>query len=98
MLAASRDFLVVRTSWLFGEGKNFVATILSRAQDSQGPQDQPQVDASEKLRVVDDQRGRPTYAEDLAQAIHELVDRDARGLFHLANDGVASWWELAEPA
>jgi dTDP-4-dehydrorhamnose 3,5-epimerase len=46
--------------------------------------------------VVDDQRGRPTYAEDLAAGIRGLVERGARGLYHLAGGGEATtWWELA---
>ena len=47
------------------------------------------------MRVVDDQYGRPTSAHDLAGAIVYLVERGARGLYHVANREVASWWELA---
>lgn len=83
------DALVVRTSWVFGRGRNFIAAILAQAEarrrgEAEGP-----------LRVVDDQRGRPTYAEDLARGIRELVAAGARGLYHLAGGGVATWWELA---
>jgi dTDP-4-dehydrorhamnose reductase len=45
--------------------------------------------------VVDDQYGRPTYAHDLAEAILFLVERGAQGIYHVANHGVATWWELA---
>jgi dTDP-4-dehydrorhamnose reductase len=45
--------------------------------------------------VVDDQHGRPTYAEDLAGAIIALLERGARGLYHVSNAGVATWWDLA---
>ncbi len=87
--AAHPEALIVRTSWVFGQGRNFIGAILGqigarRRGEAQGP-----------LRVVSDQRGRPTYAVDLARGILELVQRDARGLVHLANDGECSWWELA---
>jgi dTDP-4-dehydrorhamnose reductase len=88
-LAASPAFLVVRTSWLFGRGRNFIASVCRRAAElrrtpGQGP-----------LRVVEDQIGSPTYAEDLAAGLIELVERGARGLYHLANRGAASRFELA---
>jgi dTDP-4-dehydrorhamnose reductase len=89
VMAADDSALVLRTSWVFGHGRNFLAAILDQARlrrrgEVQGP-----------LRVVDDQRGRPTYAVDLAQALVALVGRGARGLYHVANRGDASWWELA---
>ncbi len=80
---------MVRTSWVFGEGRNFLAAILAQARARKaGGETGP-------LRVVDDQQGRPTYAVDLAQGLRELVEARARGLYHLANADVASWWELA---
>ncbi len=86
---ASDEFLVVRTSWVFGDGRNFIAAILDQARLRRDGR------ASGPLRVVDDQRGRPTYAVDLARGIRELLEGGARGLFHLANEGVATWWDLA---
>ena len=87
--AADPDALVVRTSWVFGHGRNFLGAILDQARlrrrgEAEGP-----------LRVVDDQRGRPTYAVDLAEALTRLVGREARGLYHVANREEASWWDLA---
>jgi dTDP-4-dehydrorhamnose reductase len=87
--AVSDDFLVVRTSWVFGEGRNFIAAILSQGRARRDGS------ASGPLTVVDDQHGRPTYAEDLAGAIVALLEREARGLYHVANAGVATWWDLA---
>jgi dTDP-4-dehydrorhamnose reductase len=89
VLAAAPSNLVVRTSWLFGRGRNFLAAILAQAEASrrgglQGP-----------LRVVDDQRGRPTWAVDLAAGLLRLVDRRATGLYHVAGGGIASWWDVA---
>jgi dTDP-4-dehydrorhamnose reductase len=83
VLGASDRFLVVRASWVFGRGRNFVAAILARAR------------TGEALRVVDDQIGRPTYAADLAEGILGLLEAGASGLFHLANRDVASWWDVA---
>lgn len=89
VLEASGAFLVVRTSWVFGDGRNFIAAVLSQAAERRAGR------ASGPLSVVDDQRGRPTYAVDLAQAIRELVERGAHGLYHVANRGIATWWDLA---
>jgi dTDP-4-dehydrorhamnose reductase len=89
VLAASPSSLVVRTSWVFGRGRNFPAAILDQAAKRRSGE------ASGPLRVVDDQRGRPTYAVDLAAGIWGLVEVGAVGLYHVANEGVATWWELA---
>jgi dTDP-4-dehydrorhamnose reductase len=76
--------LVVRTSWLFGrEGNNFVKTIMRLAQE------RPVLD------VVADQRGCPTYAEDLAQALQQLALSDMQGICHVTNGGHCSWYEFA---
>lgn len=90
--AALPAALIVRTSWLFGPGRNFIATMLGFAQKRRAEAD------ALPLRVVDDQFGSPTYAEDLAGWILQLVERNARGLYHLTNRGVATWWEVAREA
>src|SRR2546426_580518 len=74
VLAASDEFLVVRTSWVFGKGRNFIAAVLGQAAARRAGS------ASGPLRVVDDQTGRPTYAVDLAEAIARLVSVGARGV------------------
>lgn len=90
--AVAPDSLIVRTSWVYGRGRNFVAAMLEQARRVRaGELDPP-------LRVVDDQRGRPTHAGDLAQGLRGLVERGARGLYHLAGGGEASWWDLARAA
>jgi len=89
VLGAAPIHLVVRTSWLFGRGRNFLAAILEQAHARRRGA------ASGPLRVVDDQRGRPTWAVDLAGGILQLVDRRAGGLYHVAGGGIASWWEVA---
>lgn len=87
--AVSDRFLVVRTSWVFGRGRNFLAAILEQARQRRAGE------ATGPLRVVADQRGRPTHAGDLATALRTLVEADARGLYHVANAGEATWWDLA---
>ena len=87
--AAMADALIVRTSWVFGPGKNFVLAILRQAAlrrrgEVAGP-----------LTVVDDQRGAPTYAADLADGIIRLCGADARGLYHLSNAGAITWRDFA---
>lgn len=78
------ECLIVRTSWLFGVGgKCFPDTILRLAQS------RPAID------VVDDQRGCPTYAVDLARAIIALCRKNARGIVHVTNRGDCTWFEFA---
>ncbi|MGO9124952.1 MAG: dTDP-4-dehydrorhamnose reductase [Terriglobales bacterium] len=75
---------IVRTSWLFGGGgKCFPDTILSIAAT------RPEID------VVDDQRGCPTHAPDLARAIIQLCRKQAAGIVHVTNAGDCSWFEFA---
>jgi dTDP-4-dehydrorhamnose reductase len=76
--------LVVRTAWLYGrQGKNFVRTILQLAADRPC------------LKVVTDQRGCPTFAEDLAGMIGHLVAFPTQGILHVTNEGHCTWHEFA---
>jgi len=85
--AATPDFAIVRSSWLFGpHGKNFVDTIL-RAGAERG-----------ELSVVHDQVGCPTYTGHLATAIVEIAERRLTGVLHVAGAGHCSWYELAVAA
>src|SRR5437867_8787544 len=80
-----RRTLVLRTSWLYGvHGKNFVRTILSLAAS------QPEI------RVVEDQRGSPTYARHLAHVIAGLIRSDVTGAIHAGGEGECSWYEFAQ--
>jgi dTDP-4-dehydrorhamnose reductase len=90
--AALPGALVVRTSWVFGPGRNFIGTMLGVAAQRRSAKDPT------PLRVVDDQLGSPTYAADLAGWCIQLVEGGASGLYHLANRGVATWWEVAREA
>ncbi len=89
VLETSPGFLVVRSSWIFGDGRNFIAAILGQAGQRRSGQ------ATGPLRVVDDQTGQPTYAVDLARALQELSEAGASGVIHVAGGGVATWWDVA---
>jgi dTDP-4-dehydrorhamnose reductase len=85
LIESAEDHVLIRTGWLYGrQGKNFVKAILAKAKDDG------------KLRVVDDQVGSPTYSLDLAQATKLLVERDSRGIYHVTNRGVCSWYQFAQ--
>ena len=85
VLASGADALVVRTAWLYGHhGKNFVKSIMSAARREPA------------LRVVSDQRGCPTFAEDLASALITLIAKNVRGVIHVTNRGDCTWHEFAE--
>lgn len=83
--AANPDHVILRTAWVVSPwGSNFVKTMLRIARERG------------HLRVVDDQRGCPTSAQDIAEALLALVAApDVRGTYHFVNDGEASWYELA---
>ena len=79
--------LIVRSAWLYGPGgANFVDTILAKAR------------AGEPLRVVDDQRGSPTFTHDLAAGLVRLIGSGQLGTFHCTNAGECSWYDLAARA
>jgi dTDP-4-dehydrorhamnose reductase len=81
---AGPEATIVRTSWLCGvHGTNMVRTILRLAA------------AQPTLTVVDDQRGHPTFADDLAAMIRRLAVERRPGLHHVTNQGVVSWFEFA---
>jgi dTDP-4-dehydrorhamnose reductase len=79
-----KRFAIVRVAWVFGGARNFVRTILRLAQQRS------------ELAVVDDEFGNPTYAPDLAKAIHGLVEHEAYGIFHLVNEGTCSRFAFAQ--
>ena len=81
----TKDFLIVRTQWLYGRhGKNFVDTVLRLAREKK------------VLTIVDDQVGSPTYTVDLAKALSELVRQERRGIFNVVNKGSCSWFQFAK--
>lgn len=77
------NYRIIRTSWLYGaNGKNFVDTMLILSEKT------------DKVKVVNDQFGKPTYAFDLARKTKELVNHPP-GTYHITNEGVCSWYEFA---
>jgi dTDP-4-dehydrorhamnose reductase len=79
--------VIVRTSWVIGEGRNFVRTIVSAARDGR------------ELRVVGDQMGRPTFAGDLAHAIVHILEHGLSGVVNVAGDEEpCTWADLADLA
>ena len=77
---------VVRTAWLYGDGKNFVRTMLGLA------------DRYDQVSVVSDQLGNPTSAHDLAHEILRIALSDDFGVWHCTNEGICSWADLTEAA
>ncbi|MCQ2009537.1 dTDP-4-dehydrorhamnose reductase [Sporolactobacillus sp. STSJ-5] len=78
-------FFITRTSWVYGQyGGNFVKTMLNLAE------------TNDQLKVVNDQRGCPTYTKDLAEKIIELFQTDKYGVYHLSNSGSCTWYEFAK--
>ena len=81
-------YIILRTAWLYSQyGKNFVKTMIRLTSEK------------ESISVVNDQRGCPTYAGDLARVIYDVVERDDyeknQGVYHYVGGGSCSWWELA---
>jgi dTDP-4-dehydrorhamnose reductase len=74
----------VRTSWVCGRhGSNMVKTVLRLAE------------GDGELRFVDDQRGCPTFADDLAAMVHRLATARVPGVFHVTNQGPTTWFDFA---
>jgi dTDP-4-dehydrorhamnose reductase len=81
---AGGRWMIARVQWLYGEhGPNFAETMLRLA--SEHP----------RLRVVDDQFGSPTYTGDVARQLLDMIEADARGVFHVTNEGEVSWCGFA---
>lgn len=77
-------YFIVRISWAFGiNGKNFVKTMLELGKNHN------------KLTVVDDQIGSPTYTFDLARLLADMIETDKYGRYHATNEGFCSWYDFA---
>lgn len=81
------EHIIIRTSWLYGlSGHNFPKTMLRLAKDRN------------ELKVVFDQVGNPTFADDLAEALNHICQselKNAYGTYHFSNEGVCSWYDFA---
>ncbi|MBR1581008.1 MAG: dTDP-4-dehydrorhamnose reductase [Selenomonadaceae bacterium] len=84
VLSTLEKYFIVRISWAFGiNGKNFVRTMLRLSE------------TRDRLTVVDDQIGSPTYTADLARLLVEMVQTERYGVYHATNEGFCSWAEFA---
>jgi len=90
-ISYSPNVIIIRTSWLYSAtGNNFVKTVLRL------------VNEREKLTIVSDQIGTPTYAGDLAETILKIITQSeknksfANGSYHFSNEGVCSWYDFAK--
>ena len=81
-----KKFFIVRIAWVFGlNGKNFIKTMINVGK------------THDKVRVVDDQIGTPTYTLDLARLLVDMVETEKYGYYHATNEGgYISWADLAE--
>jgi dTDP-4-dehydrorhamnose reductase len=77
-------YFIVRIAWVFGiNGKNFVKTMLKLSENH------------DRITVVNDQFGSPTYTFDLAKLLVDMVQTDKYGIYHATNEGICSWYEFA---
>ncbi len=78
------EALIIRTSWLYSaHGNNFVKTMLRLMQER------------EELGIIADQVGTPTWANSLAHAVWQAIERNTKGIHHWSDAGVASWYDFA---
>ena len=77
-------YFIVRIAWVCGiNGKNFIKTMLNLGKNH------------DKLTVVNDQVGSPTYTYDLARLLVDMIETDKYGRYHATNEGICSWYEFA---
>lgn len=78
-------YFIVRIAWVFGiNGKNFVKTMLNLAEKM------------DKITVVNDQVGSPTYTSDLAHLLVDMAETNKYGHYHVTNEGYCTWYEFAK--
>ena len=89
-MAENENTIIIRTSWVFSShGNNFVKTMMRLMKER------------DALNIVGDQKGRPTYAKDLANATIQILialneGKQIRGIYHYANKGETTWFGFAE--
>ncbi|MDR2024761.1 MAG: dTDP-4-dehydrorhamnose reductase [Hungatella sp.] len=77
-------YFIVRIAWVFGaNGKNFIKTMLNLGK------------THDKLTVVADQTGSPTYTYDLARLLVDMIETEKYGRYHATNEGACTWYEFA---
>ncbi len=75
-------YFIIRTAWLYGEGKNFVRTMINLSKNNA------------KVKVVNDQIGSPTSTAELANMIENLIETEEYGIYHGTCEGYCSWYDL----
>lgn len=80
----AQKYFILRTAWLYGDGKNFIKTMLRLSE------------SHDQVTVVKDQVGSPTSAAELARMIHFLEPTENYGLFHATCEGSCSWADFAK--
>ncbi|MCR4605369.1 MAG: dTDP-4-dehydrorhamnose reductase [Eubacterium sp.] len=80
----STKWFILRTAWLYGDGKNFVRTMLKLSENH------------DEISVVDDQFGSPTSADEVARLIHRLEPTHFFGIYHATCEGSTNWATFAE--
>ena len=77
-------YFIIRIAWVFGvNGKNFIKTMLNLGKNH------------DKLTVVCDQIGSPTYTSDLARLLVDMIETEKYGRYHATNEGICSWYDFA---
>ncbi|MEL7605873.1 MAG: dTDP-4-dehydrorhamnose reductase [Sedimentibacter saalensis] len=78
----TNKYFIIRTAWLYGEGKNFVRTMINLSK------------TNSEVKVVNDQIGSPTSTEELSNMIEKLIETENYGVYHGTCEGYCSWYEL----
>lgn len=80
-----KKFYIFRTAWLYGEGHNFVRTMINLSKEHG------------EVKVVNDQHGSPTYVVDLASIIHQAMEKQIPfGVYHSTNMGYTTWYDFTK--
>ena len=80
-----KNFYIFRTAWLYGEGHNFVRTMINLSKEH------------DEVKVVNDQHGSPTYAVDLASIIHQAMEKQIPfGVYNSTNMGYTTWYDFTK--
>lgn len=78
-------YYIVRIAWVFGvSGNNFIKAMLNKAK------------TTNRVTVVSDQVGSPTYTRDLAVLLVDMMEKDRYGIYHATNEGICTWYEFAK--
>ncbi|HOE16909.1 MAG TPA: dTDP-4-dehydrorhamnose reductase [Syntrophorhabdaceae bacterium] len=84
VLAVTPSSLIIRSQWLYGVGgQHFISKVIKIGGEKGG------------IEVVNDQRGSPTYARDIAEPLAILIEKGESGIYHISNSGSCTWYELA---